>query len=118
MINKILIVDSNEKERSQLEKILQEVIQKGGEIIIAEKREDGLAIIERDHPQLVFLDARILGDKKEWELKGVHIVVMRGKNEEQLPDEDSILKPFKAQQVLEKCHAFLSNEPPAFIPLM
>lgn len=118
MINKILIIDPNQKERFQLEKILQEVIQKGGEIIIAEKREDGLAMIEREHPQLVFLDASILGEEKEWAQKRVHIVVMRRKNEGHPPDEDSIMKPFKAQQVLEKCRSFLSKEPPAFIPLM
>lgn len=117
MINKILIIDSNPKEREQLEVILREVVQHGGEIIMTERRKEGLAIIKKEHPQLVFIDASAIGnDREEWNHEGVRIVIMRRKND--VVDEESVVKPFKSHQILEKCDLFLSKEPQALTPPM
>lgn len=119
MRNKILIIDANPHERHELEQILQEVVDEGGEIIFAEKRAEGLALIKKEHPQLVFLDNHLIGENEdEWIEKGVHIVVMREKDEPSQKSEDFILKPLKSHQVLEKCRAALRKEPAPQLPPM
>lgn len=119
MRNKVLIVDSNPKECQQLEQILQEVVEDGGELFFADKREDGLAIIANEHPQLVFLDNRLVGDNEdEWVEEGVHVVVMRDRHEPHQKSEDFVLKPLKPHQVLEKCRGVLKKEPAPQIPPM
>jgi DNA-binding response OmpR family regulator len=117
--NKILIVDANAEDREQLEQILQEIVEEGGELFFADKREDGLAILKKERPPLVFLDAPFVGeDKGVWEHEGVHLILMLQKSEARQTKEDFVLKPFKRHQVLEKCHAVLHKEPSAPIPPM
>lgn len=119
MRNKVLIVDSDPKEREKLEQILQEVVEEGGELFFADKKEDGLALIAKEHPQLVFLDTRHIGENEdEWVERGVHIVIMRARNEPHQKSEDFVLKPLKAHQVLEKCREVLKAEPSPHIPPM
>lgn len=119
MRNKVLVVDANPDERAELEQILQDVVDAGGEIFFAERREDGIAIMKKEHPQLVFLDSSLVGENEdEWVYGGVHIVVMRFKNEPHQKSEDFVLKPLKAHQVLEKSRMILSQEHAPQIPPM
>ncbi len=119
MRNKVLIVDANLQERQELEQILQEVVDEGGMLFFAEKREDGLAIIAKEHPQLVFLDTHLVGENEdEWVEKGVYIVVMRARNEPHQKSEDFVLKPLKTHQVLEKCRIALGKESAPPLPPM
>ena len=63
MRNKILIVDINKEDREQKKMILQEVVDAGGELFFADNREDGLTILRKEQPQLVFLDPALAGDE-------------------------------------------------------
>ncbi|MCC5831858.1 MAG: hypothetical protein JJU12_02300 [Chlamydiales bacterium] len=119
MRNKVLIVDSDSGVRQQLEQILQEVVEDGGELFFADKREDGLAIIAKEHPQLVFLDAPFVGkDEDEWMKEGVHLVIMRDRRDTQHKSEDFVLKPLRSHQILEKCRGALKRESAPPIPPM
>ncbi len=119
MRNKILIVDADQKERQVFEEILQVVVEKGGELLFAGTREDGLTLLAKEHPQLVFVDTHLLGENEEaWNQEGVHIVVMRTRHEPHQKSEDFVLKPLKPHQVLEKCAAFVAKETsPPFPPM-
>jgi DNA-binding response OmpR family regulator len=119
MRNKILIVEAAVQERDQLEQMLQEIVEEGGELFFAGTREDGMAILKKEQPQLVFLDASFLGEGEGvWVHEGVHVILMRRKHELRQIEEDFVLKPLKRHQVLEKCHAVLRKEPAAKIPPM
>lgn len=119
MRNKVLIVNANAEEKAEFEKILEKMVDDGGEIFFAEKKEDGLSIIRNEHPQLVFLDRSLMGsNEKEWEFEGVHVVVLLEKKEEAFSDEDAIFKPLKRHRVLEKCRGILENAPAKKVPPM
>ena len=47
MRNKILIVDANQEDREQLEDILKEIVDAGGELFFADNRADGLEILKK-----------------------------------------------------------------------
>lgn len=118
MRNKILIVDEQVEDREELGQILQEVMEEGGELFFADKREDGIAILKQEIPQLVLLNFTMEGDKKEWTYEGVHVIYMRPRHAGEQNQEESIFKPFKRAQVLQKCRSVLSRVPAAQIPPM
>jgi hypothetical protein len=119
MRNKVLVVDADAKGREQFKQFLQEIIEEGGELFFSEKREDALAIIKREHPQLVFLDSSLVGENLQvWVDKGVHVVLMRHKQEAHGKDEDCVFKPLHSHLILEKCRLWLNREPVAPIPPM
>lgn len=118
MRNKILIVDANKEDREQLETILQEVVNAGGELFFADNREDGLAILKKELPRLVFLDVLLAGDTQSWTQDNVQVIFMCSKHEQNQVSEAFIVKPLKRHPILEKCRAFLSTEPVSPIPPM
>lgn len=119
MRNKILIVHADSEEKIQLEQILQKVVEQGGELFFADRRSEGLKILKKERPQVLFLDAPFVGESGEdWLQEGVHIILMRHKNEPHQQSEDFVLKPLKAHQVLEKCHLVLNKEPVSQMPPM
>jgi DNA-binding response OmpR family regulator len=118
MRNKILIVDANSEDRAELETILQEIVNEGGELFFAATQADGLSILMKEQPQLVFVDACLAGEKESWIHEKVHVILMCSKREQQHASGDYILKPIKRHPVLEKCSAVLSKEPASPIPPM
>lgn len=119
MRNKILIVGAKLQGEDELEGMLQEVVETGGELFLTETTEDGLTILQKEKPQLVFLDARLVGAHHEkWVCKGVHVVLMRHKHEPDFGMEDSLIKPVRYRQVWEKCRAILNPEPAPQLPPM
>lgn len=119
MRNKILIVGANLHKDGDFENMLQDVVEAGGELFFAEKTEDGLSILKKEKPQLVFLDAHLIGaDHKLWLCQGVHIVLMRHKHEPDFGIQDCIFKPIRYRQVLERCLAVLDPEPAPPMPPM
>jgi DNA-binding response OmpR family regulator len=116
MRNKILVVGANAKEQEELEQILEAVMEEGGELIFAKKEEEGLKLLKKEAPPLVFLDESCNSKKENWEQAGVHVVVLCHKQEER--KGDYLVKPLKRSQVLEKCRAFLNPEPATRIPPM
>lgn len=105
MRNKVLIIESDPERQERLEEILQEIAEEGGELFFAETRESGLTILKKEHPQLLFLDTRLIG-RDEWTHEGVHVVFMDSKDH---------LKP---HQILEKCWTVLERTPASPIPPM
>ena len=108
MRNKILIVDSHKKDRRELEQIFQGIVRNGGELFFASCRGEALEILTKEHPQLVFLDIALVGkDEEVWVKTGAYIVLICSKDRLQERSEDFIVKPFDADQVLEKCQGVL-----------
>ena len=117
--NKILIVNSHVDEREELEQILQEIVQEGGELFFADKIEDGLAIMKKESPPLILINAQLIGeDRSTWIQEGVHVIFIRRKSAVGVNGENDLSKPFKAHQVLEKCRVWLGKEPVAQAPPM
>src|SRR5262245_10011545 len=98
MRNKILIVSAQAEDREQLEQILQEIVDEGGELFLTEKREDGLAIFNKEQPLLIFLDSALVGKEGDWMHREAHIILLGSKKELQQKSEDFLIKPFKHQQ--------------------
>jgi hypothetical protein len=116
MHNKILVVETDKAARDELETILQEIAQEGGELFFCDQKEEALAIIKKEHPPVVLLEHTLFD--KSWSQEGVCIIVTvpRGVN---LPDgQEYLIKPFRSHQVLEKCRAYLTLEVVPPIPPM
>lgn len=119
MRNKVLIVESNPKECADIEVILQQMVAAGGELFIAHKVEDGLTILKKEKPQIVFLDASFVSDDpKKWIHKDVTIILMRYKQDPDYGFKDFIFKPLRERQILEKCREILDPEPASLQPPM
>ncbi len=114
-MNKILIISGQRSEREALEQALQEVVEGGAELFVAEKRGDALEIIKNEVPQLVFLDAEGVDDQG-WDHEGVHVVWIYPRGVEGQAGKDCLHKPLKPHQVLEKCRASLIPESVARVP--
>ena len=111
MRNKILVIEQDAPEREQLETILQEIVEEGGELIFTQKREDAWEIIKKQHPAIVLLDSRLVEEDREvWNLEGVHVILTYPRGTPAPARTLHLFKPFKAHQVLEKCREFLSPE--------
>ena len=114
MRNKILVVERDGAAREQLETILQEIVEEGGELIFTQKQEDALEIIKKQHPPIVFLEFRLAEENREaWNWKGVHIILTYPRGKVALAGAEHLFKPFRPHQVLEKCREYLSRE---FVP--
>ena len=114
MRNKILVVERDVAAREQLETILQEIVEEGGELIFTQKQEDALEIIKKQHPPIVLLDSRLAEeDRSAWNLEGVHVILTYPRGTVAPAGTLHLFKPFQAHQVLEKCREFLSRE---FVP--
>lgn len=114
-MNKILIISKRLDDRDQLENILQEIVDVGGELLFAATRKEGLEIFKKEHPQLVFIDYDLVETSSEWE--GSMVVWMGLAHE--LPEVGNILvKPFIPRQVLDKCQVVLGEESVGQIPPM
>ena len=114
MRNKILVVERDVAAREQLETILQEIVEEGGELIFTQKQEDALEIINKQHPPIVFLESRLAEEDREaWNLEGVHVILTYPRGTTAPADTSHLIKPFRAHQVIEKCREYLSQE---FVP--
>jgi DNA-binding response OmpR family regulator len=118
MRNKILIVCDNIEEREQMEQILQSIVEEGGELFFAGKQEEGITILNKERPHILFLDSPLLDDKKRWEHEGTHLIIMRMQGEAPQKGEGYVMKPFKVHEVLEKCRLCLHHDPALYIPPM
>ncbi len=114
MRNKILVVERDAAAREQLEVILQEIVEEGGELIFTQKQEDALEIIKKQHPPVVLLESKLAEeDRGAWNLEGVHVILTYPRGTTAPAGSTHLFKPFKAHQVLEKCREYLSRE---FVP--
>ena len=108
--NRILVVESDSAAREQLDNILQEIVEEGGELIFTQKREDALEILKKQRPVVLLLDSRLRGNHAAWNLEDVHVIILLERGDTATAGEDHLFKPFRANQVIEKCREHLSQD--------
>jgi len=123
MDQKLLIVDDEAHIRMLIEQTLEELEDEGVEFLTAENGEIALEIIQRENPQLVFLDVmmpRMNGMevcrrvKKELGLDKVFIVLLTAKGQEldrqkgqEVGADVYMTKPFDPEAILSKAKEVL-----------
>ena|SRR5665811_2224455 len=123
MEQKILIVDDEPHIRMLIEQTLEELEDEGVEFLTAENGEVALQIIEKENPQLVFLDVMMpkmngmevcRKVKKELQLNNVFIVLLTAKGQEldrlkgqEVGADIYMTKPFDPEAILSKAREVL-----------
>lgn len=123
MDKKILIVDDEAHIRMLIEQTLEELEEEGVEFLTAENGEIALEMIQREKPQLVFLDVmmpRMNGMdvckkvKKELGLTEVYIALLTAKGQEldrqkgqEVGADVYMTKPFDPEIILQKARTVL-----------
>jgi two-component system alkaline phosphatase synthesis response regulator PhoP len=118
MEQKILIVDDEAHIRILMEQTLEELEDKGVEILIAGDGEEALEIIKTDKPGLVFLDVMMpkmngfevcQAVKRELKLDDIYIVMLTAKGQEYDKQKGAeagadiyMTKPFDPDEIVEK----------------
>jgi two-component system alkaline phosphatase synthesis response regulator PhoP len=124
MEQKILIVDDESHIRMLIEQTLEELEDDGVEFLTAENGEIALEIIQRENPQLVFLDVMMpkmngmdvcKKVKKELGLDNVYIVLLTAKGQEldrqkgqEVGADVYMTKPFDPEVILRKARQVLA----------
>jgi DNA-binding response OmpR family regulator len=120
---KILIVDDEPHIRLLLEQSLEELEDKGVELLTAENGERALDTIKREKPELVFLDVMMpkmngfdvcRAVKDDAGMKGAYIVMLTAKGQEfdrqkgnEVGADMYMTKPFDPDEVVEKAFEVL-----------
>jgi two-component system, OmpR family, alkaline phosphatase synthesis response regulator PhoP len=123
MEQKILIVDDERHIRMLIEQTLEELEDEGVEFLTAENGEIAFQIIQKENPQLVFLDVMMpkmngmevcRKVKKELLLDGVYIVLLTAKGQEldrqkgqEVGADIYMTKPFDPEAILSKAREIL-----------
>ncbi len=123
MEQKILIVDDEPHIRMLIEQTLEELEEEGVEFLTAENGEIALGIIQKEKPQLVFLDVMMpkmngmevcRKVKKELLLDEVFIVLLTAKGQEldrqkgqEVGADVYMTKPFDPEAILNKARQVL-----------
>ena len=118
MAKKLLIVDDEPHIRLLLEQTLEELEDRGVELLTADNGEDALEIITTEKPSLVFLDVmmpKMNGFdvchkvKNELKMSDVYIIMLTAKGQEfdrqkgnDVGADIYMTKPFDPDEVLEK----------------
>lgn len=126
MEQKILIVDDEAHIRMLIGQTLEELEDDGVEFLSAENGEIALEIIQKENPQLVFLDVMMpkmngmevcRRVKKELGLENVYIVLLTAKGQEtdrqkglDVGADVYMTKPFDPEVLLEKAREVLGIE--------
>jgi DNA-binding response OmpR family regulator len=123
MEQKILIVDDEPHIRMLIEQTLEELEDEGVEFLTAENGEIAFEIIQKEKPQLVFLDVMMpkmngmevcRKVKKELSLDNVYIVLLTAKGQEldrqkgqEVGADVYMTKPFDPEAILNKAREVL-----------
>ena len=126
MEQKLLIVDDEAHIRMLLGQTLEELEDEGVEFLTAENGEEALEIIQKENPQLVFLDVMMpkmngmevcRRVKKELGLDKVFIVLLTAKGQEldrqkgqEVGADVYMTKPFDPEMILKKAREVLGLE--------
>jgi len=125
MAARILIVDDEIHIRTLIHQALEELEDEGVEIATAENGAEGLALIESDHPELVFLDVMMpkmngfdvcRRVKRELGLSGVYITLLTAKGQEidrqkgeEVGADLYMTKPFDPDELLARARKVLGR---------
>jgi len=120
---KILVVDDEPNNRFLMEVILKVFQDKGVEILYASDGKEGLEMITRENPQLVFLDVMLpemdgyevcAMVKKTLKRSDIHIILLTARSRDSIQNkawevgaDQTILKPFKVQTIVEAAQKVL-----------
>jgi DNA-binding response OmpR family regulator len=123
MEQKILIVDDESHIRMLIEQTLEELEDEGVEFLTAENGEIAFNIIQKENPQLVFLDVMMpkmngmevcRKVKKELLLSNIYIVLLTAKGQEldrqkghEVGADIYMTKPFDPEAILRKAREVL-----------
>ena len=123
MAQKLLIVDDEPHIRMLIEQTLEELEDEGVEFLTAENGEIAFEIIQKENPQLVFLDVMMpkmngmevcRKVKKELQLNNVFIVLLTAKGQEldrqkgqEVGADVYMTKPFDPEAILSKAREVL-----------
>ena len=123
MGQKILIADDERHIRMLIERVLEELEDKGVEILSVDNGEDALKTIEAEKPELVFLDIMMPkmngfdicnAVKNELDMQNVYIVILTAKGQEidkqkgrEVGADLYLTKPFDPDELLEKATELL-----------
>lgn len=114
---KVLIVDDEAFIRLLLEQTLEDLEDKGVELISAENGEEALALVKSERPRLVFLDVMIprmsgfdvcRAIKHDLKLEDVYVVILTAKGQEydkeisrEVGADLFVTKPFDPDELLD-----------------
>jgi len=125
MEKKILIVDDESHIRMLIEQTLEDLEDEGVELLFAENGEEALALIEKEAPNLVFLDVmmpKMNGMevchkvKKELKMTDVYIILLTAKGQEvdrqkglEMGANKYMTKPFDPDEMLTIAEEILNQ---------
>jgi DNA-binding response OmpR family regulator len=125
MEKKILIVDDESHIRMLIEQTLEDLEDEGVELLFAENGEEALALIEKEAPNLVFLDVmmpKMNGMevchkvKKELKMTDVYIILLTAKGQEvdrqkglEMGANKYMTKPFDPDEMLNIAEEILNQ---------
>ena len=125
MEKKILIVDDESHIRMLIEQTLEDLEDEGVELLFAENGEEALALIEKEVPNLVFLDVmmpKMNGMevchkvKKELKMTDVYIILLTAKGQEvdrqkglEMGANKYMTKPFDPDEMLTIAEEILNQ---------
>lgn len=116
MSKKILIVSADPEEKMHLDKALSSVVEEGGELFFAGVKQEALDLIEREHPQLLFLEESFLEEESFWKKKCPHVFFLCKKRAETENKKDCLFKPFKERQIHAIYQEVFSQQKGEFVP--
>ena len=118
MDSKILVVDDEAHITQLIEQTLEDLEDKGVQLLIATNGEEALEIIEKERPQLVFLDGmmpKVNGFevcntvKNEWKMTDIYVIMLTAKGQEldkekgkEVGADMYITKPFDPDALYDK----------------
>ena len=118
MDSKILVVDDEAHITQLIEQTLEDLEDKGVQLLIATNGEEALEMIEKEKPQLVFLDVmmpKVNGFevcntvKNEWKINDIYVIMLTAKGQEldkekgkEVGADMYITKPFDPDALYDK----------------
>jgi len=126
MSKKILIIDDEVHIRALLEQSLEDLEDKGVKLLFAKDGDEGLKIIKKEKPDLIFLDIMMpkmngydvcREIKKDPEFNTSYIIMLTAKGQtsdkimgEEVKADEYITKPFNPDEILDKASTILDVE--------
>lgn len=126
MSKKILIVDDEVHIRALLEQSLEDLEDEGVKLLFAKDGDEGLKIIKKEKPDLIFLDIMMpkmngydvcREIKKDPEFNTSYIIMLTAKGQtsdkimgEEVKADEYITKPFNPDEILDKASTILDVE--------